>query len=57
MNECGVCHDRYPDTEVHNCWVQHKINTQDVLPEPPVTDQVRFRAPLTDHELERDRGD
>lgn len=32
MNSCGKCGDRWPDTEVHSCWLQAKLRSQENLP-------------------------
>lgn len=56
MNSCATCGDRWPDDQVHTCWVQAKLNTQDVLPNPPMTDYMRSRPVLTDAEWEASRG-
>lgn len=51
MNSCSACGDRFPDTEVHNCWVRAKTVSQEMLPAPYPSDFVSmFNGNLTDAE-------
>lgn len=46
MNSCGHCGDRYPDTDIHNCWVLAKTWAQENLPAEPVTDYAPLGRPI-----------
>lgn len=57
MSSCTYCGDRYPDTDVHNCWLLAKTRTQETLPHPPPTDYARLGRPAqTDAEWYREHG-
>jgi hypothetical protein len=57
MSSCGFCGDRWPHTEVHNCWILAKTASQENLPSPVPTDYAQLgRAVETDAEWSTNRG-
>jgi hypothetical protein len=57
MNSCGFCGDRWPDAEVHNCWVLATNIRQENLQAPMPTDYAILGRPAqTDEEWYESHG-